>query len=384
MADVASSPKPPLIVTNVLLFSLTSLAALTLVPWYGLTHGYATASWILCGAFLLANELSITAGYHRLWAHRAYEAHPILKVIYLTFGGMALQNSALIWCSGHRRHHLNVDDNELDPYSAGRGFWFSHIGWMLRDYPSGANDFSNIPDLRREQLLVLQHRFYVPLVLVTNLGFPLAAGYLVGDVWGTLLLAGVLRLVLSHHFTFFINSLAHMWGSRPYTEDNTARDNAVLAFLTQGEGYHNFHHIFAHDYRNGVRWWQWDPTKWLIAALQWVGLTRRLKRTPAFQIQRALLAMQFTRAQARLAQLPQASRLPAQIEQLRQRIAQEYDAFVAAVGDWTRLKEQWLEDKKRAVIEHWEQASFQRRLREIEQRLKSQRRRLRLLHAQLA
>ena len=384
MADVASSPKPPLIVTNVLLFSLTSLAALTLVPWYGLTHGYATASWILCGAFLLANELSITAGYHRLWAHRAYEAHPILKVIYLTFGGMALQNSALIWCSGHRRHHLNVDDNELDPYSAGRGFWFSHIGWMLRDYPSGANDFSNIPDLRREQLLVLQHRFYVPLVLVTNLGFPLAAGYLVGDVWGTLLLAGVLRLVLSHHFTFFINSLAHMWGSRPYTEDNTARDNAVLAFLTQGEGYHNFHHNFAHDYRNGVRWWQWDPTKWLIAALQWVGLTRRLKRTPAFQIQRALLAMQFTRAQARLAQLPQASRLPAQIEQLRQRIAQEYDAFVAAVGDWTRLKEQWLEDKKRAVIEHWEQASFQRRLREIEQRLKSQRRRLRLLHAQLA
>ena len=384
MPDVASSAKPPLIVTNVLLFSLTSLAALTLVPWYGLTHGYATASWILCGAFLLANELSITAGYHRLWAHRAYEAHPILKVIYLTFGGMALQNSALIWCSGHRRHHLNVDDNELDPYSAGRGFWFSHIGWMLRDYPSGANDFSNIPDLRREQLLVLQHRFYVPLVLVTNLGFPLAAGYLVGDVWGTLLLAGVLRLVLSHHFTFFINSLAHMWGSRPYTEDNTARDNAVLAFLTQGEGYHNFHHIFAHDYRNGVRWWQWDPTKWLIAALQWVGLTRRLKRTPAFQIQRALLAMQFTRAQARLAQLPQASRLPAQIEQLRQRIAQEYDAFVAAVGDWTRLKEQWLEDKKRAVIEHWEQASFQRRLREIEQRLKSQRRRLRLLHAQLA
>jgi stearoyl-CoA desaturase (Delta-9 desaturase) len=255
---------------------------------------------------------------------------------------------------------------------------------MLRDYPSGANDFSNIPDLRREKLLVLQHRFYVPLVLVTNFGFPLAAGWLLGEVWGTFLLAGVLRLVLSHHFTFFINSLAHMWGSRPYTEDNSARDNAVLAFLTQGEGYHNFHHNFAHDYRNGVRWWQWDPTKWLIAALQWVGLTRRLRRTPAFQIQRALLAMQFTRAQARLAQLPQASRLPAQIEQLRQRIAQEYDAFVAAVGDWTRLKEQWLEDKKRAVIEHWEQASFQRRLREIEQRLKSQRRRLRLLHAQLA
>ena len=74
---------------------------------------------------------------------------------------------------------------------------------------------------------------------------------------------------MSHHFTFFINSLAHMWGSRPYTEENTARDNAVLALVTFGEGYHNFHHIFAHDYRNGVRWWQWDPTKWLIASCSW-------------------------------------------------------------------------------------------------------------------
>ena len=382
MPDVASSAKPPLIVTNVLLFSLTSLAALTLVPWYGLTHGYATASWILCGAFLLANELSITAGYHRLWAHRAYEAHPILKVIYLIFGGMALQNSALIWCSGHRRHHLNVDDNELDPYSAGRGFWFSHIGWMLRDYPSGANDFSNIPDLRREKLLVLQHRFYVPLVLVTNFGFPLAAGYLVGDVWGTLLLAGVLRLVLSHHFTFFINSLAHMWGSRPYTEDNTARDNAVLAFLTQGEGYHNFHHNFAHDYRNGVRWWQWDPTKWLIASLQVLGLTRRLKRTPVFQIQRALLAMQFKRAQARLARLP-VTEAAAHIESLRARVAHEYESFLAAIAEWARLKEQWLGEKKRAVLEQWEHVQLQRCLREVEGRLSLQLRRMRLLQAQL-
>jgi len=376
--------KPALIVTNALLFSLTLLVAVTLVPWYGISHGYAAGSWAFFVFFLLANGMSITAGYHRLWAHRAYEAHPALKVLLLIFGSMALQNSALIWCSGHRRHHLNVDDEELDPYSARRGFWFSHIGWMLRDYPSGVVDFGNIPDLKREPLLVLQHRFYVPAVIVTNIGFPLAAGWLVGDVWGTLLLAGVLRLVLSHHFTFFINSLAHMWGTRPYTDENTARDNPVLALFTHGEGYHNFHHIFAHDYRNGVRWWQWDPTKWMIATLQWVGLTRRLKRTPAIQIHRTLLAMQFRRAQARLAQLPHASRLPAQIEQLKQRVAQEYDAFVAAVGEWSRIKEQWLEDKKRAVREHFEHASIQTRLREIEQRLKSQQRRLRLLHAQLA
>jgi stearoyl-CoA desaturase (delta-9 desaturase) len=295
---------------------------------------------------------------------------------------MALQNSAWAWCSGHRRHHLNVDDVDRDPYSALRGFWFSHIGWMLRDYPSGRQDFTNIPDLRRDPMLMFQHRFYVPLVLVTNVGFPLAAGWLIGDVWGTFLLAGVLRLVLSHHFTFFINSLAHMWGTRPYTDENTARDNPVLAFFTYGEGYHNFHHIFAHDYRNGVRWWQWDPTKWLIASLQVVGLTRRLKRTPVFQIQRALLAMQFQRAQEKLARIPVASH--SHIEQIRQRIAHEYETFLAAVADWAKVKEQWLEEKKRAVIEHWEHASFQQRLAEIESRLRMQRRRMRILQAQLA
>jgi stearoyl-CoA desaturase (Delta-9 desaturase) len=380
-APVPKEPKPPLIVLNVAIFVLTALGALTLVPWWGLSHGFKAGAWVFFGAFLIANEMAITAGYHRLWAHRAYEAHPAVRFVYLLFGTMALQNSALVWCSGHRRHHLHVDDNVRDPYSIRRGFWFAHIGWMVRDYPSGALDFANIADLKRDRMLAFQHRHYAPLALATNFGLPLAAGWLVGDLWGTFFLAGVLRLVLSHHFTFFINSLAHMWGSRPYSEDNSARDNPVLAVLTYGEGYHNFHHHFAHDYRNGVRWWQWDPTKWLIFGLSWVGLTWRLKRTPAFQVQRALLAMQFHRAQARLARLPQA-RQP--IEQLRQRIAQEYDAFVAAVGDWTRLKEQWLEDKKRAVIEHWEHARFQTRLREIEQQLKNQRRRLRLLQAQLA
>jgi stearoyl-CoA desaturase (Delta-9 desaturase) len=173
-----------------------------------------------------------------------------------------------------------------------------------------------------------------------------------------------------------------MWGSRPYTEDNSARDNAAIAVLTYGEGYHNFHHIFAHDYRNGVRWWQWDPTKWMIAALEPLGLTRRLKRTPTFQIQRALLAMQFTRAQAGLARLPAAGH--SHVEQLRARIAHEYETFLAAIADWARVKEQWLEKKRRAVLEQWQHVDLQSKLREIERALGRQRRRMRALQAQLA
>src|SRR3569833_2176403 len=372
----------PRIWSTTLMFVITLAVAAVAVPWFGIAHGYSAGAWVLFVVFLYANGMSITGGYHRLWAHKSYDAHWSLRVIYLIFGTMALQNSVWIWASGHRTHHLNVDDEDKDPYSIRRGFLFAHIGLMMREYDSGKPNFANIPDLRKDPMLAFQHRYYLPLALATNFGQPLLAGWAIGDVWGTFFLAGVLRLVVSHHVTFFINSLAHMWGSRPYTEENTARDYPVQAFFTYGEGYHNYHHIFAHDYRNGVRWWQWDPTKWLIAGLQYVGLTRRLKRTPDFQIQRALLAMQFKRAQEKLAKIPPAGH--SQIELVRQRIAHEYETFHAAIAEWARVKEQWLEEKARAVIHHWEHASFQEQLREIERRLHLQRQRMRVLHAQLA
>jgi stearoyl-CoA desaturase (Delta-9 desaturase) len=382
MSPTTRNEHAPLVWSNTLMFVLTFAAAAILVPWRWVTHGFSAADWAMFAFFAIANGMAITAGYHRLWAHRTYEAHWSVRLVYLLFGTMALQNSVFAWCSGHRRHHLHVDDEERDPYSARRGFWFSHIGWMLRDYPSGKLDFSNIPDLKKDPMLRFQDRYYVPLAVGVNFGLPLLAGVVFHDVWGMLILAGVMRLVWSHHVTFFINSLAHMWGSRPYTEDNSARDNPVLAVITYGEGYHNFHHIFAHDYRNGVRWWQWDPTKWLIATLQVLGLTRRLKRTPVLQIQRALLNMQFKRAEARLAAFPAAG--PSHIEQLRTRLAHEYESFLAALAEWTRVKEQWLGEKKRAVLEQWQHVSVQSQLREIERRLSLQLRRMRVLQAQLA
>ncbi len=381
-APAVRKPKPPLIWVNTLMFALTFAIAVIATPWYGLTHGFTTATWIVALFFTTASGMAITAGYHRLWAHRTYEAHWSFRLFLLLFGTMSLQNSVWAWASGHRTHHLNVDDEDKDPYSIRRGFWFAHIGWMVRQYESGREDFSNIPDLKRDPLLAFQHRHYLPLVLLINFGMPILAGLVFGDVIGMLILAGFMRLVWSHHVTFFINSLAHMWGKRPYTEENTARDNPVLAVITYGEGYHNFHHLFAHDYRNGVRWWQWDPTKWMIGALSLVGITRRLKRTPAFQIQKALLAMQFTRAQARLARYP--AETHKHLEPLRARLAHEYENFLGAIADWARVKETWLNEKKRAVLEHWEQVDLQSKLREIERRLNLQRRRLRVLHAQLA
>ncbi len=127
----------PRIWSTTLMFAITLAVAAVAVPWYGLTHGFSIGAWVLFVVFLYANGMSITGGYHRLWAHKSYDAHWSLRLVYLVFGTMALQNSVFIWASGHRTHHLNVDDVDKDPYSIRRGFWFAHIGWMIREYDSG-------------------------------------------------------------------------------------------------------------------------------------------------------------------------------------------------------------------------------------------------------
>ena len=382
-----STQKPPLIAVNVAIFVCLPLAALVLVPAWGLYRGFDMFQWLWALAFLYLNGMSITGGYHRLWAHKAYEANPALKWLFALWGAGALQNSILIWASDHRRHHRHVDDNDLDPYSAGRGLWFSHMGWMLRAYRSNAPDFGNAKDLQRDPIVMWQHRNYVALTVVMNLGLPLLLGIWHGDVIGTVLLVGLLRLVVNHHVTFFINSLAHFWGSRPYTESNSARDNGFLAFLTYGEGYHNFHHIFQTDYRNGIRWWQWDPTKWMISACSRLGLAYNLNRVPDFRIQRAILDTEFERARAKLEQSRNS-------ESLRAVLEREYQAFTDSINQWKALqaqryerkKEQLgdaLEEKKLHVLQKWERAALRTRLRELEYSLKMQRKRLELLMQQL-
>lgn len=362
----------------------TFIVAVTAVPWYGIVHGYSAGNWLAFVLFLFANGLSITAGYHRLFAHNTYRAHPALRWFFALFGAAATQNSILVWASGHRRHHRHVDDEAHDPYSATRGLWFSHIGWMLRDYPTGKIDFSNVPDLQRDPIVVFQHKYYAPLAIAMNLLPPLLLGVLFGDVWGYLLLAGFLRLVVNHHVTFFINSLAHYWGKRPYTDENTARDNFWLALVTYGEGYHNFHHLFQTDYRNGVRWWQFDPTKWLIATGSWLGLTSELNRTPAFKIEKALLDMQFKRAQQRLEKSGNA-------EDWREHLEREYQQFLACLHEWNGLRQQWYEQKRQVIAEKtaelqnkWRQTTISNRLQELEYAMKMQRKRLHLLTLQFA
>ena len=383
MNSTPRAERAPLIWATTLMFVLTLAVAVIAVPWYGFSHGFSVAAWVWFVILLYANGLAITTGYHRLWSHRTYDAHWSIRVILMLLGAMALQNSILQWASGHRSHHQHVDDDERDPYSAGRGLWFSHIGWMLRRYPSGETDLSNVRDLQRDPIVAFQHRHYYALAVGLNVLLPLGLGWLHGDLWGVFLLAGVLRLVVSHHLTFLINSVAHAFGRQPYSDDHSARDNGWLAFLTYGEGYHNFHHQFAHDYRNGIRWWHWDPSKWIICSLSWVGLTRRLRRTPAVVIQRARLAMQFRRVEANLRH--RSSTLPhVDLERLRATVAREYEQFLATVGKWTKLTDGWYQKTRERLVQRWEEASFRSETRALLAELRLQYRRLKLLDAQLA
>ncbi len=375
--------KPPLNWSRVLMFGLTAIVAVTVVPWYGFTHGYSAAAWIWFAVLLYANGLAITTGYHRLWSHKTYDAHWTVRLVLMIFGSMALQNSVLHWAANHRHHHQFVDDNERDPYSAGRGLWFSHIGWMLRSYPSGEADFTTVRDLQKDPIVAFQHRHYLKIALGLNIGLPLVLGWLHGDLWGVFLLAGVLRLVVSHHFTFLINSAAHAFGRQPYSDEHSARDNGWLAFLTYGEGYHNFHHQFAHDFRNGIRWWQWDPSKWIISALSWVGLTRKLKRTPDVVIQRARLDMQFRRVKDAL-EHKRASLPHVDLERIRASVSHEYEQFAATLAKWSRLTDAWYQKTREQLVQRWDEADFRAETRALLAELRLQHQRLKLLDAQLA
>jgi len=353
----------------------TFLAAITIVPWYGFVYGFSAWAWAFFAIFLVAGGIGIGSGYHRLWSHRAYEAHWIMRLYLAIVGGMTIQNSILVWCIRHRFHHRYVDNNDKDPYSIGRGFWFAHVGWMLKDYESGKLDWSVVPDLERDSIVAWQHKYYWPLVLITNIALPLLLGWVVGDILGVFLLAGILRLVVSHHVTFFINSLAHMWGSRPYTDENTARDNWFLAIVTYGEGYHNFHHLFQSDYRNGIRWWQYDINKWFIKTCSWLGLASNLKRTSDFRIQRARLAMVFKRAQVKID-------VSAENPRWRELFETEYAQFKRTIAEWQQLQMERVQQSRQKLADAIDQSSLTARYRELERELKMQRKRVTMLTAQ--
>ena len=220
--------------------------------------------------------VGITAGYHRLWAHRSYNASKPLQYFLAFAGAGAVEGSIKWWSRGHRAHH-RYTDTDLDPYNAHRGLLWSHIIWMIVK-PRRKPGVVDISDLSKNEVVRWQHRWYVWLILLMGFGVPtVIPGLLWGDWRGGYVYAGAARLLFVHHSTFCVNSLAHWLGDAPFDNKHTPRDHVFTAVVTLGEGYHNFHHQFPSDYRNAIRWYQYDPTKWFIAICSWLGLASHLK-----------------------------------------------------------------------------------------------------------
>lgn len=266
----------------------TFLLAITAVPLYLWYFGFDWFHLALFGVLCSVTALSITLGYHRLFSHISFQAKWPIRLLVLVFGSGAFENSVLMWASEHRRHHKHVDHEE-DPYDISKGFFHAHIGWLLfKLLPQPP--FDNVNDLKKDRLVMWQHRHIHLLATLTSFVLPTLLGAW-WDGWvgalGGFLLGGVAKVVVVQHCTFFINSACHTVGRQPYSTRCSARDSLLMALLTFGEGYHNFHHEFQHDYRNGVRPWHWDPTKWTIWLLSKMRLAGSLRRVPSEMIEAA-------------------------------------------------------------------------------------------------
>jgi len=332
---------------NTLFLLGTLVLALVCVPWKLAAQGLRLSEVVVFLVMYSLIGLSITVGYHRLFSHRAFRASWPLRFLALLLGAAAFENSALAWSSDHRHHHRFVDDVERDPYPVRRGFWYAHWLWVLeaKDRPS-----DSVGDLEQDSLIRWQHRYHF-LIGAAVAALPvLAVGLSTHNLMGQLVIGLLLRIVATHHSTFLINSAAHWFGTQPYTDANSARDNALLAPFTFGEGYHNYHHMWQWDYRNGPRWYQWDPAKWLIAAAAWVGLARGLRRVPDTEIQRAKVAMETRRL---VAVLP-ADALHARsiLEAAHARVDVALSALQSRLEAWQAKKADW-KAKGLARAEAW-------------------------------
>jgi len=229
--------------------------------------------WVLCGVLYVTRMFCITAGYHRYFSHRAYKMGRVAQFL-MAFGGTtAVQKGPLWWASHHRIHH-RYTDVDGDVHSPRDGFWWSHVGWILstkyKDTDlDGIKDFAAFPELRWLE----RHNWVGPWSLAV------ASFLLFG--WGGLLIGFFLSTVLLWHGTFLVNSMAHVMGRRRYATPDTSRNSAIIAVITGGEGWHNNHHYLPASVRQGFRWWEWDPTWYLLKVLAALHVVRDLKNPPA-------------------------------------------------------------------------------------------------------
>lgn len=218
--------------------------------------------------------IGISTAYHRLYSHPSYKLNnKFIEFILLSLGTMTLQSSVKKWAFDHRRHHKNTD-TEKDPYNVRKGFWHAHIFWLFTTHEP--IDDSVIHDLNKNNLVNWQHKNYYWFAILLNISVCFIVGLITNDMLGAFVFVGFLRLILTYHQTWAINSVAHFFGKKTFSKEATARDSLLLTFIIPSEGNHNFHHSLQADYRNSLKWYGIDPTKWIVKLLAKIGWATNL------------------------------------------------------------------------------------------------------------
>ena len=236
--------------------------------------GVTTPALVLCAVLYVIRMFAIGAAYHRYFSHRAFATSRWFQFVLAVLAQSTSQKSVLWWAAKHRHHHLHADTHDDVHSPAEHGFLYAHLGWIFARRHDVA-DLSRLGDLTIYPELMWLHRHeLVPAVALAGLSFAVAgwSGLVVGFVWSTVLL---------YHATFCINSLAHTLGTKRYVTGDDSRNNWLLALVTFGEGWHNNHHAYQSSARQGFRWWEVDPTYYVLKLLAGVGVIWNLKAPPA-------------------------------------------------------------------------------------------------------
>lgn len=258
---------------NFELSSLVPFAAIHLAVLGAFYSGVTSAAVVCCVILYLARMFGVTAGYHRYFSHRTFKTGRVMQFFLAFLAESSSQRGVLWWAAHHRRHHKYSDEPNDIHSPVQDGFWYSHVGWIYNH--NSTTDFDRVRDLAKYPELVWLDKYWVvPPVLL---------GIAVTALFGLpgLFIGFCLSTVFVWHSTFFINSLAHVWGSRRYATTDDSRNNFWLALITLGEGWHNNHHYYMHCARQGFFWWEIDVTYYIIRALSAVGLVWEVREPPA-------------------------------------------------------------------------------------------------------
>ena len=215
--------------------------------------------------------LGVTVGYHRMLTHRSFRPHPIIKCVFLILGSMAFEGSALEWAATHIKHHAH-SDRPGDPHSPLEGFFHAHLGWLFRDLDADPNVYCR--NLVTDPIVVFISRTFL-LWAVLSLVIPFAIGGWTGLLWG-----GLVRMFLTHHVTWSVNSVCHTFGKREFETNDQSRNEWIVGLLAFGEGWHNNHHAFPRSAFHGLHWWQFDLSGYIIWTLERLGLVQDVYRIP--------------------------------------------------------------------------------------------------------